>query len=120
MVPVPSDELRIVVARQVDITGVVTDDGKPVPAATVGIRGDAIGGTLESKVDANGKFSVPNLPEGRYQVYAYRGALAARTMRVARLGAGPFAPIELRLEAGPNHRGRGIDRDEGTGLCAAL
>ncbi|HTL35700.1 MAG TPA: carboxypeptidase-like regulatory domain-containing protein, partial [Kofleriaceae bacterium] len=27
MVPVPSDELRIVVARQVDITGIVTDDG---------------------------------------------------------------------------------------------
>ncbi|HUS28251.1 MAG TPA: carboxypeptidase-like regulatory domain-containing protein, partial [Kofleriaceae bacterium] len=120
MVPVPSDELRIVVARQVDIAGVVTDEGKPIVNATVGIRGDAIGGTLETKTDAAGKFNVPNLPEGRYQVYAYRGPLAARTMRVARLGAGPFAPVELRLEAGQNVSGRVIDRGEGTGLVAAI
>ena len=115
MVPVPSDELRIVVARQVDISGTVTDGGKPVAAANVGMRGDAIGGTLEVKTDAKGAFDVPNLPEGRYQVYACRGALAARTVRVARLGAGPFAPVELRLEAAQIVVGRVIDRDEAPG-----
>jgi uncharacterized GH25 family protein len=120
MVPVPSDDLRIVVARQVNIAGTVTDGGKPVAAATVGIRSDAIGGTLDAKTDANGAFDVQNLPEGRYQVYAYRGALAARTVRVARLGAGPFAPVELRLEAAQNVTGRVIDREEGTGLVAAI
>src|SRR3569833_2907867 len=46
-VPVPSDEARIVVARQISIDGTVTDGGKPVAAAIVGIRGDAIGGALE-------------------------------------------------------------------------
>jgi len=120
MVPVPSDEVRIVVARQVSVTGTVTDGDRPVGAAIVGLRGEAIGGTLEVKTDAHGGFTVPNLPEGRYQVYAYQGALAARTVRVARLGAGPFAPVELRLEAGAIVVGRVVDREEGVGLVAAV
>jgi len=119
-VPVPSDEARIVVARQIAIAGTVTDGGKPVALATVGIRGDAIGGALEVKTDTRGAFAVPNLPEGRYQVYAWQGALAARAVRVNRLGAGPFAPVELRLEAGAIVVGRVIDRGEGTGLVAAI
>jgi len=120
MVPVPSDEVRIVVARQVSITGTVTDGGKPVISAFVGVRGDAIGGTIEVKTDPNGGFTVPNLPEGRYQVYAYQGSLAARAVRVARLGAGPFVPVELRLEAGTIVVGRVVDREEGVGLLAAV
>ncbi|MEO8548795.1 MAG: carboxypeptidase-like regulatory domain-containing protein [Kofleriaceae bacterium] len=119
-VPVPSDEARIVVARQIAIAGTVTDGGKPVPLAMVGIRGDAIGGALEVKTDTRGAFAVPNLPEGRYQVYAWQGALAARAVRVSRLGAGPFVPVELRLEAGAIVVGRVIDRGEGTGLVAAI
>ena len=119
-VPVPSDEARIVVARQISITGTVTDGGKPVANANVGIRGDAIGGGLEVRTDGAGAFSVANLPEGRYQVYAWQAALAARTVRVSRLGAGPFAPVELRLEAGAIVVGRVIDRGEGTGLVAAI
>src|SRR5664279_1572285 len=70
-VPVPSDEARIVVARQVGIDGTVTDGGKRVANATVGIRSEAIGGALEIKTDATGAFHVPKLPEGRYQVYAW-------------------------------------------------
>jgi Carboxypeptidase regulatory-like domain len=119
-VPVPSDEARIVVARQISIDGTVTDGGKPVAGATVGIRGDAIGGALEVVADPHGAFHVPDLPEGRYQVYAWQQALAARAVRVSRLGAGPFAPVELRLEAGAIVVGRVIDRGEGTGLVAAI
>src|SRR3569623_2092303 len=107
-VPVPSDEARIVVARQISIDGTVTDGGKPVAAAMVGIRGDAIGGALEIKTDTKGAFHVPNLPEGRYQVYAWQAALAARAVRVN------------RLEAGAIVVGRVIDRDEGTGIVAAI
>jgi protocatechuate 3,4-dioxygenase beta subunit len=120
MVPVPSDEARIVVARQVSIDGTVTDGGKPVTSAMVGIRGDAIGGTLELKTDPKGAFHVPNLPEGHYQVYAWQGATAARAIRVNRLGAGPFPDIELRLEAATIVVGRVIDKEEGTGLVAAV
>ena len=120
MVAVPSDDTRIVVARQVSIEGTVTDGGKPVVGANVGIRGDAIGGTLEVKADIKGGFAVPNLPEGRYQVFAWQGPLAARAVRVNRLGAGPFTPVELRLEAGTIVIGRIVDRAEGTGLVAAV
>jgi protocatechuate 3,4-dioxygenase beta subunit len=120
MVAVPADDARIVVARLVAIEGTVTDGGKPVAGASVGIRGDAIGGTLEVKTDRIGAFSVPELPEGRYQVYAWQGPLAARAVRVSRLGAGPFSPVELRLEAGAIVIGRIIDRAEGTGLVAAV
>ncbi len=119
-VPVPSDETRVVIARQIAIDGTVTDGGRPVAGATVGIRGDAIGGALEIKTDNAGAFHAPNLPEGRYQVYAWQSSLAARAMRVARLGAGPFGPVELHLEAATIVVGRVIDRDEGTGLAAAI
>ena len=120
MVAVPADDTRIVVARQVSIEGTVTDGGKPVVGANVGIRGDAIGGTLEVKTDLKGGFAVPNLPEGRYQVFAWQGPLAARAVRVNRLGAGPFTPVELRFEAATIVIGRIIDRAEGTGLVAAV
>jgi hypothetical protein len=119
-VPVPSDEARIVVARQVAIEGTVTDGGKPVINASVGLRGDAIGGTIETRTNLGGAFRFDNLPEGRYQLFAWQSALAARTVRVARLGAGPFGPVELRLEAAAIVVGRVIDREEGTGLAAAV
>jgi uncharacterized GH25 family protein len=119
-VPVPSDEARIVVARQVAIEGTVTDGGKPVANAPVGLRGDAIGGTIETRTDATGGFGFASLPEGRYQLFAWQAALAARTVRVARLGAGPFGPVELRLEAASIVVGRVIDRAEGTGIPAAI
>lgn len=119
-VPVPSDATRIVVARQVAIEGLVTDGGKPVANVTVGLRGDPIGGTIEVKTSPTGAFAFEDLPEGRYQLFAYRGALAARAVRVSRLGAGPFAPVELRLEAASIVVGRVIDRGEGTGIAAAI
>ena len=119
-VPVPSDATRIVVARQVSITGVVLDEGKPASGIAVGLRGDAIGGGIETRSGADGTFVFDDLPEGRYQLFAYKGALAARAVRVNRLGTGPFAPIELRLEPASIVVGRVIDKDEGTGLVAAI
>ena len=119
-VPVPSDELRILISRQVRIDGTVTDGGDPVPNAVVGLRGEAIGGEIETRTDAQGMFQFPELPEGRYQVYAYQGALAARAVRLSRLGAGPFPPVELRFEPAAIVVGRVIDRDEGTGVVAAV
>jgi protocatechuate 3,4-dioxygenase beta subunit len=119
-VPVPSDATRIVVARQVAIAGTVTDGGKPAPNVNVGLRGDAIGGAIEMKSDASGAFEFKNLPEGRYQLFGWKGSLAARTTRVQRLGVGPFTSVELRLEAATIVVGRVIDREEGTGIVAAI
>ena len=119
-VPVPSDEVRIVVARQVRIEGKVIDGTTPVANAYVGLRGEAIGGTIETRTDAQGGFHFSDLPEGRYQLYAWQGALAARAVRVNRLGAGPFEPMELRLESGAIVVGKVLDRDTNTGLVAAV
>jgi protocatechuate 3,4-dioxygenase beta subunit len=120
MVAVPAQDTRIVVARQASIEGSVTDGGRPVAGVNVGARGDPIGGTIEVKTDSVGRFSVPSLPEGRYQAFAWQGQLAARAVRVGRLGAGPFTPVELRLEAASIVIGRVVDRDEGTGVVAAI
>jgi len=119
-VPVPSDAARIVVARRVTIAGIVVDGGAPAANVTIGLRGDAIGGAIELRSSLTGAFTFEDLPEGRYQLFAYQGSLAARSVRVNRLGAGPFAPIELRLEAAAIVVGRVLDRAEGTGIAAAI
>ncbi len=119
-VPVPSDEARIVVARRVSIEGTVVDGKTPVPNAHVGLRGEAIGGGIEVMTDAKGAFVFADLPEGRYQLFAWRDTLAARAMRVNRLGAGPFTPVELALEAAAIVVGRVVDRDGGKPLVAAI
>nr|HEX4317507.1 carboxypeptidase-like regulatory domain-containing protein [Kofleriaceae bacterium] len=119
-VQVPSDATRIVVSRQIAIDGTVTDEGKPAPGAHVGIRSDDIGGAIEVVADGSGAFHVPDLPEGRYQVYAYQDDYAARAIRVQRLGSGPFGPVELKLEKATIVVGRVLDRDEGTGVIAAV
>lgn len=119
-VHVPADDARIVVSRRVSLEGSVVDGARPMAGATVAVLGDAIGGVLEVKADAKGRFSVVNLPEGRYQIYGWRAELAARAVRVARFGAGPFAPVELRVEAAAIVVGTVVDRDEGTGVVAAI
>lgn len=119
-VQVPADDARIVVSRRVALEGTVLDGARPVAGATIAVFGDAIGGVLEVKSDPKGRFAVANLPEGRYQIYGWRAELAARAMRVARFGAGPFAPLELRLEAATIVVGTVVDRDEGTGVVAAI
>lgn len=119
-VQAPADDARIVVSRRISIAGTVTDGGRTVSTATVAVLGDAIGGVLEVKADAKGAFAVHNLPEGHFQIYAWRAELAARAVRVSRFGAGPFAPLELRLEAAAIVVGTVVDRDEGTGVAAAV
>ncbi|MBX3161304.1 MAG: carboxypeptidase regulatory-like domain-containing protein [Deltaproteobacteria bacterium] len=119
-VPVPSDEARIVVARQVAVEGVVVDGGAPAVGVTVGLRGEAIGGGIEATTDGKGAFRFGDLPEGGYQVYAFHEARAARAVRVGRLGAGPFDKVELRLEAAAIVVGRVVDREDASGLAAAV
>ncbi|MGE0545475.1 MAG: carboxypeptidase regulatory-like domain-containing protein [Kofleriaceae bacterium] len=119
-VAVPADAAQIVVARQVTIEGKVSDGGKPAANVIVALRGEAIGGAIETRTDPSGGFRFAPLPEGRYQLLGWRGGLAARTVRVNRLGSGPFGAVELQLEVAAIVVGRVIDRDEGTPLEAAV
>lgn len=89
-VAIPGEALRVVVARQVRIDGKVMDGTRPVVGATVGVRSDAIGGGISTTTDRDGAFHFPELPEGRYQVYAWKEQLVARTQVVPRYGGGPF------------------------------
>jgi hypothetical protein len=116
-VPVPSDDLRIVVARQVRIDGRVVDGG-PVAGAVVEVVGDALGGRLAVTTASDGAFAFDALPEGTYQVWATRGDLAARAQRVPRLGGGPFGTVELRLEPATIVIGRVVDGDRRQGVVA--
>jgi hypothetical protein len=119
-VPVPSDQVRIVVARRVAIAGRVTDAGAAMPNATVELAGDAIAGRRRTTTGADGGFAFDELPEGTYQVWAWQGDLAARTQRVPRLGAGPFAAVELAVEPAAIVVGHVVDRDAGAGVAAAV
>lgn len=119
-VPVPSDGVRIAVARRVELTGVVVDGGRPVRGAHVTIDGDAIGGRMTATTDAAGGFDFDALPEGSYRVWAHETDLAARAVRVPRLGAGPFPPVTLVLEPATIVVGRVVDRTTGIGVEAAV
>lgn len=123
-VPIPGDDLPIVVARKVSITGVVTERGNPVAGATVEVTGDAIGGTARLTTGATGAFALPELPEGNYDVVAYRNDLASATQHLTRLGSGPFAPITLPLEAAAVVLGHVYERTAsdgvGPGVVAAI
>jgi hypothetical protein len=119
-VPVPSDDVRIVVARRVQIAGRVVDAGQPVVGATVEISGDSIAGRRTTTTTADGAFAFDVLPEGTFQVWGWQGDLAARAQRVPRLGAGPFAPVLLVVEPATIVVGRVIDRDGGAGVVAAV
>ena len=123
-VDIPGEPLSIAVARKVSIAGVVTERGRPVPGATVELTGDAIGGTVQQKTAGDGRFALPELPEGNYDVVAYRNDLASATQHLTRLGIGPFAEVALPLETAAVVQGRVFERgpDElpGPGVIAAI
>ncbi|MEZ4358776.1 MAG: carboxypeptidase-like regulatory domain-containing protein [Kofleriaceae bacterium] len=123
-IEIPGDPLTIVVARKVSILGRVSDRGAPAPGATVEVRSDVIGGTVQLTTTATGEFSLPELPEGDYVVTAYREELAAPTQHALRLGAGPFAPLSLALDAAAVVSGRVFERQGAggapVGVIAAL
>ncbi|MCL4224872.1 MAG: carboxypeptidase regulatory-like domain-containing protein [Myxococcales bacterium] len=119
-VPVPTDELRLVVARRVAIVGRVTDRGQPRGGVAVAIDGDTLSGTRTVSADDDGHFAFRDLPEGTYRVWAWKGDLVARARRVPRLGRGPFAPVELGLEQGAIVVGKVVDRQTGGGVAAAV
>jgi Carboxypeptidase regulatory-like domain len=125
-VPIPGPDVSVVVARKVSIAGRVTERNQPVTGATVDISGDAIGGTVELVSGPGGAFALPVLPEGAYDVVAYRDDLASPTLHLERFGAGPFAEVELGLDTAAVVVGRVFEQraepgnERGAGVVAAL
>lgn len=119
-VPVPSDDVRLVLARRVAIVGRVLDGGAGTPGVVVAIDGDSLGEVRTTVSADDGSFGFADLPEGTYRVWGGKDDLAARTQAAPRLGRGPFADVELWLEPATIVVGRVVDRQTGAGLAAAV
>ncbi len=117
-VDVPGQAVRILIARKAEVRGTVTDSGKPVVGATVRLLPLGGGVALSVASDEDGGFALADLPEGRYRVWAAARDRASRAQSVDRLGAGPFAPVQLDLEPATIVTGQVIDGSTGRGVAA--
>ncbi|HVV87821.1 MAG TPA: carboxypeptidase regulatory-like domain-containing protein, partial [Kofleriaceae bacterium] len=119
-VPVPTDELRLVLARRVAIVGRVLDGGAGSPNVVVAVDGDAIGEVRTTVTANDGTFGFADLPEGTYRVWGGKEDLTARAQAAPRLGRGPFPDVALYLEPATIVVGKVVDRETGAGLEAAV
>ena len=117
-VDVPGPAVQIVVARRAEVSGRVTDGGRPVAGAAVQLVPLGGAAPLASESDASGRFSFADLPEGRFRLWAGRGDRAAPAQAVDRVGPGPFAPLELALVPAAIVSGRVVDASTGRGVAA--
>uniref|UniRef100_UPI003D0A9EE4 carboxypeptidase regulatory-like domain-containing protein n=1 Tax=Haliangium sp. TaxID=2663208 RepID=UPI003D0A9EE4 len=117
---VPADSVRLVVARRVAVRGQVVDPaGGSVADIPVSVLRDGVT-VARARTDEAGAFAVDGLSEGVFQVWAGAGTRAAPVRSVARLGAGPFEPVELILGPAVVVTGRVVDRKSGAGVRAAV
>ncbi len=83
-----------------DIAGTVTDESNAVVAgAVVTVRNLATGLKRELKSDANGTFSAPALPAGRYEVRAQMAGFR-QTVRESEVITGSTTTADLQLSVG--------------------
>jgi len=116
-VQAPATAVRIVVSREVAVEGrVLALDGRGASGVEVRLTRGAQ--PLETRTDAAGRFRFAGLPESRYRVWAYRGEQASPAVAADRLGAGPFAPIDLVLAPATVVSGRVVNEVTGAGVVA--
>ena len=116
-VPAPASEVRVVVSREVAVEGrVLALDGRGAPG--VAVRLSRGGPPLEATSDPDGRFRFAGLAEGRYRVWAFRGDRASAAASAERMGAGPFAPIDLVLAPAAILDGRVENAASGAGVVA--
>jgi hypothetical protein len=83
------------------ILGTVTDaSGSVIPNAKVTIVNEGTGLTRTVQTDANGEYTVPSLPTGRYTVITEMAGFKAMTLSNIELGVDQRARIDLKLEVG--------------------
>lgn len=83
-------------------SGVVTDSaGKPVANVRVSVRSVATGQTFNAQTDASGKYTVPSLAAGEYQVSASANGLSVQSARLT-LPAGQSQTVNLSIGGAPS------------------
>jgi hypothetical protein len=117
-VVVPRDDVRIVVARRIEISGRVLDGAFPVAGATVEIADG--GGRITRTTDVGGQFAFEMVPEGRYRIRAWKGDLGSRGQDVLPLGSGPHAGVVIAIEPAAIVVGKVVERGAERGVAAAI
>jgi hypothetical protein len=83
------------------ILGVVSDDtGAVVPGATVTLTHTATGLSRAVTTDANGEYTAPSLPTGKYTVVAELAGFKKVTLSDVDLGVDQHVRINVKLEVG--------------------
>ncbi len=121
-VEVPSDGLRLVVARRVEVYGLVRDGGKPVAGIEVSLASEA-GAVERTTSGADGRVEFGELAQGVFQVWAVAGTRAAPAQRVDRVDPAPptgWPDVIIDLQPAEVVRGVVIDRATNAGVAAAV
>lgn len=78
------------------LTGKITNDGQPLPGATVTAKAPQLQGARTATTGANGDFALPNLPPGEYTVSIEMSGFAKAT-RTVKLGAAQVERVDVPL-----------------------
>src|SRR5207244_5956053 len=83
------------------LQGIVTDSsGGAIPNADVVVLSVATGGVWELKTDSSGRYRVPVLQPGEYEVHVSQTGFQPVARRGIQLTVGQNAVIDVRLELG--------------------
>src|SRR5438094_3944616 len=84
------------------LQGIVTDaSGAALPNADVAVINTATGGTWDVKTDAGGRYRIPVLQPGEYDLHVSQTGFQAIARRGIQLAVGQNAVIDVKLELGP-------------------
>jgi len=84
------------------LQGIVTDaSGAALPNADVVVINTATGGTWDVKTDAGGRYRIPVLQPGEYDLHVSQTGFQAIARRGIQLAVGQSAVIDVKLELGP-------------------
>jgi hypothetical protein len=84
-------------AQTGSLSGVVTGpSGTPVPNASISVKNVASGQSVSAQTASDGKYSVPNLAPGEYQVSVSVSGVGEKTSTIT-VAAGPSQALDLAL-----------------------
>ncbi len=83
------------------ILGTVTDSsGAAIPGANIQVKNDGTGQTTASQADAQGRYRVPDLPVGNYEVQASKEGFSAVLHKGIELTVGVQSVVDFSLAVG--------------------
>jgi hypothetical protein len=116
--PVPTTELAV--ESRAALRGTVAlPGGQPAGGARVRIIGSALLGFLEVGADEDGRFELPALPPGFYEIQAFRGNLVSHAARGVQVKQDEAVEVDVQLVPGVAIDGRVVSARTGEGIRGA-